>query len=83
MSVYANRNEWNWTPVPGPFKQKVQCCPRCNNQVQYVLAYDGEGWGFPGMWTYKLKQHYAYKCPICPNFEPVSKDEAKSIIRAG
>ena len=60
MSVYVDRHNWDWKPVPGNVKKKPQACPRCNNQVQYFLAYDGDGWGFPGIWTFKLKQHYAF-----------------------
>ena len=83
MSVYVDRHNWDWKPVPGNVKKKPQACPRCNNQVQYFLAYDGDGWGFPGIWTFKLKQHYAFKCPICPNFEPLAKEEAKALLARG
>ena len=83
MSVYVDRHNWDWKPVPGNVKKKPQACPRSNNQVQYFLAYDGDGWGFPGIWTFKLKQHYAFKCPICPNFEPLAKEEAKALLARG
>ena len=83
MSVYVDQYNWKWKPAPGNVKKKPQTCPRCKNQVQYFLAYDGDGWGFPGIWTFKLKQHYAYKCPICPNFEPLAKEEAKALLARG
>jgi len=81
MSIYVDRYQWDWKPVAGSIRRAQQVCPRCRNQVQYFLAYDGDGYGLPGILTFKLKQHYAFKCPICPNFDKVAKEEAKSIIR--
>lgn len=81
MSVYSNRYQWNWRPVAGDIRRVTQLCPRCRNSVEYFLAYDGEGYGLPGLLTFNLKQHYAFKCPICPNFEYLANEEARSIIR--
>ena len=80
MGVYASRYKWDWKPIAGSVQSEEKICPRCKNHVRYFLAYDGDGYGFPGIWTFKLKQHYAFKCPVCPNFESVEKREAKSII---
>jgi hypothetical protein len=80
MSIYVHRQNWDWKPATGKVKKEPQKCPRCNNDVQYFLVYDGDGLGLPGIWTLKMKQHYAFKCPICPNFVPVAKEEAKALI---
>ena len=81
MSIYVDRHNWDWTPVRRNLEKSSQVCPRCNNQVKYFLAFDGEAWGFLGVWTFKRKQHYAFKCPICPNFEPVAKQEGRCPAR--
>lgn len=81
MTINLNRFHFKWKPVKGDFKMAEKYCPRCNNRVQYFLAYDGDGIGFPGIWTYTYSKHYAYKCPICPNFEEISNEVAKAIIK--
>ncbi len=81
MGVYTSRYDYQWTPYEPQKKLPAQECPRCNNQVSLFLAYDGDAWGFPGLWTYKLKQHFAWVCPICPYRIDLSRAEAKKIIR--
>ncbi len=83
MTTNLYRYSSNWKEVKGGFKKEKQICPRCNNSVQYVLVSDGDGIGFPGIWTYKYSKFYAYKCPICPNHEDVPNEVAKAIIKGG
>ncbi len=80
MSIYTYRSQHEWTPVSPKKVRKLSKCIRCANNVQYVLAYDGDAWGFPGIWTKKLKEKYAWVCPICPNFIEITKAEAKAIL---
>lgn len=80
MGVYTYRAHHEWTPVEPKRVRRIEKCNRCGNTVQYFLAYDGDAWGFPGLWTKKLKQKYAWVCPVCPNFSELSKSEAKIII---
>jgi len=82
MGIYSTRYNFDWKPVKGNLRQEEITCPRCNNKVQYQLCCDGDGIGFPGLLTYKYNKQYAYKCPICPNFEVVSKEVAKAILRS-
>ncbi len=77
------RYHHDWRPVKGSILRDIQICQRCKNEVRYLLVYDGDGIGFPGIWTYKLKQYYAFKCPICPSFEEVTKEEAQYLINRG
>ena len=80
MTVINNRLA-NWKPVKGNYTQAKKICPRCNNNVSYELAWDGDGYGMPGIWTFKYNKIYVFKCPICPNFEPLSKESAKAILK--
>jgi hypothetical protein len=83
MTIRMQRYDFEWKEVKGVRKKTMQVCPRCQNNVEYFLASDGDGIGFPGIWTYKYSKVYAYKCPICPNFEEVQKEVAKAIIKGG
>jgi hypothetical protein len=80
MSVYSQRFNWDWKLVPSVKRGAISTCPRCNNNVDYVLAYDGDGIGFPGLLTYKRKQFFCFKCPICPHFEPITKEQGLSLL---
>ena len=81
MDTYI-RYEFKWKPVKGNFTQEKKKCPRCHNEVKYFLAWDGEGLGF-GAWTLiHTKKAYAYKCPICPNYEPLMNEVVKAIMKA-
>jgi hypothetical protein len=82
MGIYSTRYNFEWKPVKGNFRQEEITCPRCNNKVQYQLCFDGDGFGFPGILTYKFNKQYAYKCPICPNFEVISNEVVKAILRS-
>ena len=57
-------------------------CPRCNNKVEYQLVWDGEGIGFGDFDLITTKRAYAFKCPICPNFDAISNEVAKAIMRS-
>ena len=81
MGMYVNSYSANWRKVKGNFKSSKQLCPRCNNQVEYDLCSDSEGVGFGGIVMFATKTYYVYKCPICPNIEPVSNEVAKAIIK--
>jgi hypothetical protein len=61
-----------WRAVKGEHKKELKPCPRCSNNVHYYLAYDVVDFFF---------KIYAYKCPICPNFEPIPKELATAIIK--
>lgn len=82
MTVISARAA-KWRKVNGDIKTEPMVCPRCKNSVQYELVTDGDGIGFPGLFTIKYKRHYAYKCPICPSLKLVSNEEAKSIMKRG
>lgn len=83
MGIYKERYNNEWRAVKGDFKKEACICPRCRNKVEYTLCYDGDGIGFPGFLTLKYNKIYAYKCPICPNYEDVSPELAKAIINGG
>lgn len=83
MGFYVSRYQYDWKPVKGGFTKPPCICPRCQNSVVSVLCSDGDGVGFPGLWTYKYNKVYAFKCPICPNFEEISAELAKAIIKGG
>lgn len=72
---------YNWKPVKGNFPKKQILCPQCNNTTEYFLAWDGNEFGFPGLFTVTTSKVYAYKCPICPAYEELSAEIAKAIIK--
>ena len=77
-----NRNFNKWNLVDGNFKQESKKCPRCNNEVQYLLHWDNDSSvGISIFEIIKFHRYYAFKCPICPNFEAVEKEVAKAIIK--
>ena len=80
MTMRVYRHYEDWTPVKGDFRQPAKTCPRCGNHVQYALCYEGEQWL---LWGRKKAQVFAYKCPICPNYEIVEMEVAKAIIESG
>ena len=71
----------NWKKVKGNFKKQLAVCSRCNNSVQYELCYESEGIGFGGAVLFATSKYYVYKCPICPNVEPLSTEVAKAIMK--
>jgi hypothetical protein len=79
--VYVERNYYEWKKEKGEHRKPLATCVRCNNQVQYVLCSDGDGIGFPGIWTFKYNKTYAFVCPICPHHEIISKELARAIIK--
>jgi hypothetical protein len=79
VNVYRNYNEWK--PAKGGYQREASLCPRCHNMTEYTLVWDGSGIGLPGIWTFKYNKQYALKCPICPNFEPVSNEVAEALIK--
>lgn len=81
MTWNTTRYNFEWKPVKGDFKKAKHVCPRCNNDVSYFLAWDAEGIGIGGFNLINTKKVYAYKCPICPNFEPVLNEVAKAILK--
>ena len=82
MIIKGTRFYAEWKPVKGGFKKEQQKCPRCNNIVHYFLACDG-GFDLFSILESPYSKRYAYKCPICPNFEPVDDQVAKAIIKGG
>lgn len=83
MAIYTTSYKFNWKPVKGNVPKKHMTCPRCNNEVDYFLAWDGEGMGIGGATFLTFKKAYVYKCPICPNYEELSQEVAKAIIKGG
>jgi hypothetical protein len=81
MAIDSTRFHFNWKKVKGNFTKPESFCPRCTNKVSYFLVWDGSEAGLLGILTYKYAKFYAYKCPICPNFEEVSVEVAKAIMR--
>jgi len=86
---YYERFGLRWKLVKGNFKRPMKICPRCNNKVEYLLHWDNADTLF-ALGTFeviKLNKFYAFKCPICPNFDLLNKDsklnvkEAKNIIK--
>jgi len=79
INIYRSRHDWK--PVNGGSRTKAVLCPRCKNEVEYYLAWDGTGWGVPGIFTIAITKVYAFKCPICPCYEELSAEVAKAIVK--
>jgi ribosomal protein S27AE len=77
---YVYNNTYNWKPVEKVVQTKRMLCPRCHNAAEFFLAWDGNGIGIPGLFTFATSKVYAYKCPICPAYEEVSAQVAKAIM---
>lgn len=71
----------NWKDVKGNHSKEYGQCPRCHNNDNYKLVYDASEYGFVGVLSFKYNKQYAFKCPICPNFDYISNELAKSIIK--
>ena len=82
MITIHNAN-YNWKPVKGCCQKKAVRCERCNNNTERFLAWDGNGYGIPGILTFSPVKIYAWKCPICPAYEDVEREVAKAIIKGG
>ena len=80
MGTHIYRNYPVFFKVKGDITETEKICTRCDNKVAYELVYIADGVGFPGIWTLKYNKHYFYKCPICPNYDPVDKEVAKALI---
>ncbi len=81
MTMNTTRHGFEWKPVKGNYKKEKQVCARCKNEVNYFLAWDAEGIGIGGFNLINTRKAYAYKCPVCPNFEPVLNEIAKAILK--
>lgn len=77
MAIYC----YKWKRVRGGYLRESQMCPRCNNVVRFELVWDSDGVGIGSFFLIYFKKIYAYKCPICPNFELVSNELVKAIKR--
>jgi hypothetical protein len=75
------RNYYKWKRAKGNHAKPKQRCPRCNNEVNFELLYDGPGLAFGTLQFFTYPNVHAYKCPICPYFEPISKELAPAIIK--
>lgn len=76
MSIHTFRHFHKWKVVKGNFLKDLCICTRCNNNVNYILCFDSDT-----LWhVLKYNKVYAYKCPVCPNFEEISAELAKAII---
>lgn len=67
--------------MKGGHQKDYGVCPRCNNNKPYKLVYDASEYGLVGILTFKYNKMYAFKCPVCPNFEYISKELAQAIIK--
>jgi hypothetical protein len=56
-------------------------CPRCNNNVDFVLVYDKIGITVLGLWLVPTKIIYALHCPICRHYEDISKLDRNNLMR--
>lgn len=72
-----------WHQARVPYQGEPITCPRCHNETRYVLVWDADEFGFPGLLAFKYNKRYALKCPICPNFELLSKEVATAILKGG
>lgn len=81
MSIYKTRNHLDWKSVKGDFQREPSICARCGNEVSYRLVYDADEIGYLGLLTLKHNKRYAFKCPICPQYEEVAEVVAKNIIK--
>jgi hypothetical protein len=81
MAIYTNSYNPNWKKVSGNYKKELEKCTRCGNNVQYEMCFESEGVGFGNAVLFATKKYYAYKCPICPNFEPIPSELAKAIMK--
>jgi transcription elongation factor Elf1 len=79
MSVHTFRTNHIWKKVAGNHEKKNYICPRCKNKVNYILCVDSDS-----LWSViKYNRIYAYTCPICPNYDEISEQHAKAIIKEG
>ena len=81
MAIYTTSYKADWKKVKGNYKKEKQICERCNNEVQYELCKENEGIGFGAVVLIATKNFYVYKCPICPNIEPIANEVAKAIMK--
>lgn len=82
MAMYINDYSANWKKdADGIKKKEKQKCVRCNNEVNYELVWESESIGLAGFQFINLRKFYAFKCPICPNFEPLEKELVKALKR--
>jgi len=58
----------------------TKICPRCNNNVDFVLVYDKTGIGFFDKMLITTKTHYALHCPICLYYDDILKSVCKNLI---
>lgn len=55
---------------------RVQC-PKCNNEADFHLAWDGEK-GFLGLWwAWRVA---VYRCPICPYYQAVPIESVNHLL---
>lgn len=79
MGINTYRNFYVWKVVGSDLIKPLCVCPRCNNKVNYILCFDCDR-----LWDiFKYNKIYAFKCPVCPNFEEISEELAKAIIKGG
>jgi len=81
VAIHTNKYQPEWKKVPGNYKKESVICPRCNNKVNYELVFESEGIGFGGIVLLATKKYYAYKCPICTNFDIIPTELAKAIMK--
>ena len=81
INRYRYYNKWRF--VKGNHIKDFGTCARCNNHKPYQLVYDANEAGLIGILTFKYNRIYAFKCPICPNFELIEDELAKAIIKGG
>jgi hypothetical protein len=55
-------------------------CPRCHNNVDFVLVYAKSGIGFGKTLLITTKTKYELHCPICLHYEDISESLRKSLI---
>jgi len=68
--------DYIWKDVEGARHAPKKMCSRCGNMVEYKLVYDAFGGGLLWFIREKLTREYALHCPICINYELISKEKA-------
>lgn len=81
MGYHRYKTQHEWKDVKGDHTKDYGSCPRCNNNIPFKLVYEGDGIGFPGIWTIKYNKFYAFKCQICPHFVEIPTEVAKAIMK--
>lgn len=75
MPMYITRSpHWNFVKDAPILKTK---CPRCNNEGEFRLAWDGVKGLFGMWWSWRVA---VYHCPICPYYQEVPVKSVEHLL---